>query len=46
MGNRQAVETATAVLERPDSKSDRFYCTVIVKLIIVNTKMNVQYYVY
>ncbi|KAH0892648.1 hypothetical protein HID58_055077, partial [Brassica napus] len=28
MGNCQAVETATAVLERPDGKSERFYCTV------------------
>ncbi|KAF8112574.1 hypothetical protein N665_0063s0060 [Sinapis alba] len=28
MGNCQAVETATAVLERPDGKSERFYSTV------------------
>ncbi|KAJ0231332.1 Basic-leucine zipper transcription factor K [Hirschfeldia incana] len=28
MGNCQAVETATAVLERPDGKSERFHCTV------------------
>ncbi|CAN7067369.1 unnamed protein product [Brassica rapa subsp. trilocularis] len=33
----KAVETATAVLERPDSKSDRFYCTVIVKFIFFGT---------
>ncbi|KAF3606546.1 hypothetical protein DY000_02046005 [Brassica cretica] len=28
MGNCQAVETATAVSERPHSKSYRFYCKV------------------
>ncbi|CAH8346314.1 unnamed protein product [Eruca vesicaria subsp. sativa] len=34
MGNCQAVETATTVLERPDGKSERFYSTVSAREVI------------
>ncbi|KFK28017.1 hypothetical protein AALP_AA8G460700 [Arabis alpina] len=34
MGNCQAAETATTVIQRPDGKSERFYCTVTASEVI------------